>query len=437
MRAYICRMFLSNLVKQFLGNHNVKKTDVLLVAVSGGMDSMLLWETLRSLGYKTIGVHINYKLRGEESDKDELLVRDYAKKHGLDVEVFVANPNNFKGNLQEKARIFRYEKFETIRAKRNIKYVCTAHHANDDAETFFVNLIRGAGIGGLKGISEKRDEFLRPFLKITKKQLSATAEEMGLTWREDQSNATDKYLRNKIRHHILPKFLALDPRAESGLQNSLSVLKNQNQLFKYFIEKYKADHLKTENGLEVLEMTDELKKMPQLLFEILWPYGNFNAKKILAALGQPGKHFISEDYTVWIDRNRLLIEKNEAFSPKKMLISEETKITDLGLSFGFLNSLPQPFAPTQRQAWLNANLLEFPLTLRSWQPGDIFTPFGMKGQKKISDYLTDLKMPVPLKKHVLVLTNKGKVVWLVGQRIDESYKVNKSTKFIYFAELLK
>jgi len=430
-------MFVTNTVQQFLSNHQVNKTDVLLVAVSGGMDSMLLWETLNNLDYKTVGVHINYKLRGKDSNQDEQLVRDYAKKRGLDLEVFTANPADFKENLQEKARIFRYLKFEETCAVKNIKYVCTAHHANDDAETFFVNLIRGAGIGGLKGIAEKRDKYLRPFLKITKKQLSAAAKKMGLTWREDQSNATDKYLRNKIRHNILPIFLEADPRAESGLQNSLEVLKNQNELYQYFIKKYKTENIKTESGLLVVEITEELLKMPQLLFEVLLPYGKFNASKIIDALGQPGKKFISETHTVWIDRNRILVEKNEDFSSNEMLIYKETKSSDLGFEFSFKTSLPKQFKPSPKQAWLNANLLTFPLTVRTWQLGDVFTPFGMKGQKKISDYLTDIKMPVPLKKHVQVLESNGEIIWLVGHRINEKYKVNKDTNLIYFAELLK
>ena len=431
-------MLVSKVVQKFLKNAGVKHNDVLIVAVSGGLDSMLLWDTIRNLGYATVGVHINYKLRGLESDQDEQLVRDYAKEHNLILEVFTANPANFKENLQEKARIFRYEKFEEIRAKRKVNFVCTAHHANDDAETFFVNLIRGAGIGGLKGIAQKRDEFLRPFLRISKKQLLAYADEVGLKWREDQSNASDKYLRNKIRHHVLPEFLKLDERAETGLQDSLKVLKNQNELYKYFIKKYKTENLKEEEGLVVLNLTNDLIKMPQLLFEILSPYGNFNANKIIVAAAQPGKQFISDTHTVWVDRNRLLIEENspETTLNEKLKIEKSTVEMD-GFKFQFISSLPKPFKPAQQQAWLNAEMLDFPLTLRTWQQGDKFQPFGMKGQKKISDYLNDIKIPVPLKKKVQVLVNQGEIIWLVGHRIDERFKVNESTKLVYFAELLK
>ena len=188
-------MVLTQHVSENLKNAGVLKSHKLIVAVSGGMDSMLLLDTIRTLGFDTIAVHINYNLRGEESDKDEQLVRAYAEKHNLDLRVFQGKPEDFKTNLQEAARLFRYQKFEDVKTETNANWVLTAHHFNDDAETFFLNLVRGAGLNGLKGISAKRDYFLRPFLNISKLTLAAEAFTLGTPWREDSSNKTDKYLR--------------------------------------------------------------------------------------------------------------------------------------------------------------------------------------------------------------------------------------------------
>lgn len=431
-------MDLSLHVAKKLSEFGVKTSDKLIVAISGGMDSMLLWETIRSIEYSTVGVHINYNLRGEESNKDESLVRAFAKEHDLQLEVFQADPNEFDSNLQEKARAFRYQKIEEVKQAHNAKWLLTAHHLDDDNETFFLNLVRGAGIQGLKGISEKRDYVLRPFLGVSKAQLKEKAIDLGLNWREDESNQTDKYLRNKIRHTILPKIKELDSRAEMGLQNSMRILKAQNDAFSFLVNEYREKYIKVFAGYKSLQLTEELVGQPQLLFELLVAFGHFQVDKIIASKDESGKQFISETHTLYLDRGRLLITENS----KEDLVSEtlsenSTEVDSKFLRFESIEELPQGFNFNSSVAAFDKDKLQFPLILRNWKKGDFFQPFGMKGRKKVSDYLIDSKVPLPLKNKVLVLTSNDEIIWLVGYRSDERFKVTTNTKKIYLADLLK
>jgi len=431
-------MDLSLIVTHKLAEFGVKTSDKLIVAVSGGMDSMLLWETMLSLEYATVGVHINYNLRGEESSKDESLVCAFAKEHDLQLEVFQADPKMFESNLQEKARTFRYQKFDEVKQAHNTNWLLTAHHLDDDVETFFLNLVRGAGIHGLKGISKKRDSVLRPFLGVSKTQLKEKALEIGLEWREDQSNRTEKYLRNKIRHSIVPQIKDSDSRAEKGLRSSLRLLKDQNAVFELLLSDYRSKNISFENGLGKLELTEELIENPQLLFEVLTPYGQFQVEQIIAAKNESGKQFISETHTLYLDRGRLLITENsEEGEVFETLQESSTKDDSEFIEFESLELLPKDFEFKASVAAFDLDKLQFPLILRNWKKGDSFQPFGMKGRKKVSDFLIDNKVPLPLKNKVLVLTSNNKIVWLVGHRIDDRFKVTKKTKKIYLANLLK
>ena len=421
-----------------LSKIGVKKSDKLIVAISGGMDSMLLWELLRNAYYSTIGVHVNYNLRGGESQKDEDFVRAYAEKNGLSLEVFQADPENYSSNLQEEARLFRYQKFEDVKQTQKADWILTAHHSDDNAETFFLNLVRGAGIQGLKGISEKRDSILRPLLAFSKAQLREEALALGLEWREDASNKTDKYLRNKIRHSILPMFMELDSRAEQGLRNSMTILKSQNAVFGLLIDEYRKQHVQIHTGYKSLELTQALIDQPQLLFELLRPYGQFQVENIIASKKESGRQFIADTHTIYLDRGRLLIIENV---PEKEVYEriEESSIESASaiLKFETLKRLPEGFKFTNQIAAFDLDKLQFPLLLRNWKKGDAFQPFGMKGHKKVSDFLIDKKVPLPLKNKVLVLTSNGEIIWLVGYRTDDRFKVSSKTKKIYLANLLK
>lgn len=431
-------MDLSQHVAKKLSEFGVKKSDKLIVAVSGGMDSMLLWETIRALEYPSVGVHINYNLRGEDSKKDEALVRTYAKENGLELEVFQGDPESFAANLQEEARLFRYQKFETVKQSHKAKWLLTAHHLDDDTETFFLNLVRGAGIQGLKGISEKRDHVLRPFLGLTKEQLKEIVFKLGLRWREDESNKSEKYLRNKIRHSVLPKVQELDDKAEKGLQNSMRILKAQNEVFALLLNAYREEHLKQFSNYKSVELTEVLVRHPQLLFELLEPFGHFQVNQIISAKDESGKHFISESHTLYLDRGRLLIIENSEEQNVYETLSENCVNADSEyLHFESLEQLPSGFDFKASIAVFDQDKLHFPLTLRNWKKGDSFQPFGMKGRKKVSDYLIDIKVPLPLKSKVLVLTSNDDIIWLVGHRSDDRFKVSSETKKIYLATLLK
>jgi tRNA(Ile)-lysidine synthase len=325
-----------------------------------------------------------------------------------------------------------------VRTKTDTKLVLTAHHKNDDQETFFLSLVRGAGLNGLKGISEKRQHFIRPLLGFSKTELKDFALSVSLEWREDASNQTDKYLRNKVRHSVIPAFLDADERAASGMEKTIKTLKAQNDVFQLLVENYRKAHFESKSGLISLKLTEELTQYPQLLFEVLLPYGHFEVDQIIASKSKSGKKFQSEYNTVYLDRGYLLIEENSAEAQKEAQIGLDANADSKGiLQFKTLNSLPSGFEYSDGNASFDFDTLHFPLVLRPWQQGDSFQPFGMKGRKKVSDYLIDAKVPLPLKNKTLVLTSQGEIVWLVGHRIDDRFKVTSKTKKIYLANLLK
>lgn len=423
-------------VKKVLEVNSIPLNEPLVLGVSGGVDSMLLWHTLKELKQRVVAVHINYHLRGVASNKDAEVVKSFAKEHDLPLFCFDGKSESLNKNLQEEARKIRYAHFNDVTKQEGARFIVTAHNKDDNEETFFLNLIRGAGVKGLSAMQLKSERMLRPLLSISKEEIYNYAKEIGLTWREDESNQSDKYLRNGIRHQILPTLKQLDERAESGIQNTISILSKQNQLLELFVEKVKEQVFFTQFGFTCIQLSGEIKKYPQLLYELLKPYGSFDVDKILRT-EEPGKFFESSEWRIWVDRGFLLLE--EISEPKAIDIWiewGEDKALDLGLQFSMHTGLYEmEFKP--ENGWMDLEKLSFPLRLRNWKEGEKFKPFGMKGSKKVSDYLTDEKIPVPVKNNTLVLESNGQIAWLVGHRIDDRFKVTAKTKKIYLATLLK
>jgi tRNA(Ile)-lysidine synthase len=434
------------------------RRDKLLVAVSGGADSMallcLLWENNYDFGI----AHCNFQLRGEESDADEKFVERFAgfvtsnfHKRRFDTEgVAMAQ----KKSIQETARDLRYEWFEELRQKYDYQYVLTAHHASDSVETMLFNLSRGTGLKGLTGIKPKNGNVIRPLLGATKADVLAYIEEYKIPFREDSSNESDKYSRNFIRHQVVSKFGELNPDFEQNVLNTIYRLEEAQKLIEFSIKSIRAQIVKT-SGSQTRISLDTLKHMPSnktILFEILKEFG-FNGQQVFDILNdaKTGAKFYSSTHELLIDRTDIIVQlidkqrdndftrtftegyRTVVVKQGYFNISEKTKavsFNDCKMTMMKLTELKPLINTNKNTAQLNYAQLIFPLKLRHWQTGDRFQPIGMNGNSQLlSDYFQQQKMSEYDKKNVWILENgDGRICWVVGYRIAEPFKLMEKTK---------
>lgn len=395
----------------------------LILALSGGIDSMVLADLLLKGKADFVLAHCNFHLRGEESDGDEQFVREYASRNGLTVYVKQFETKAYAKehgiSIEMAARDLRYAWFEELRQQLGYDYIAVAHHADDQLETFFINLLRGAGIRGLKGMQPINGNIIRPLLNVSREEIHQYANEHGIKWREDHTNAETHFLRNKIRHELLPVIDSISKEGRASILKSISHLASENELYRELVK----EKLSTAN-------CQLLTANYQLLFERLRDYG-FNTDQvnfIYEALGgQPGKTFFSPTHRVTIERNGLeltpICQQNE---------------TPVDLSYEqFSNDNSFVLDTSPKVAQLDYDKLTFPLKLRKWRAGDRFYPLGMKGSRLLSDFLKDLKLTTRQKEECHVLTTANdEIVWVVGRRVDERFKVADQTKTILKVQMV-
>lgn len=446
-------MMLDTFQKQLaqLADKDVKSCSFLL-AVSGGLDSVVIAELFRLGGYNYSVAHCNFQLRGKESEEDEKFVQELTKKH--DVKFFSTKfettdfCNEYKVSVQMGARQLRYEWLEEIRQQNKFNFIVTAHHADDAIETFFINLFRGTGLSGLHGIKGKNENIIRPMLDFYRSQIEAFAKENKLIWREDSSNETDKYERNKIRHHLIPLLTEITPKAKESIRESMENLARTEMVLNDALEQSCRPWISTSNDRINIDfrLFDEVKAKAEYLYEIIkeWSFNYEQCKQISETLSinQPGKVFLSATHRMVIDRDKLIIEPNELqtqdIAVKIDKEQQEISFNASKLTFNITQRDKNFVIPTQAEvAALDFDKLEFPLTIRKWQPGDRFHPLGMKQAKKVSDFLVDNKVSLTDKNHVYVLLSGDDVVWLVGYRPDDRYKITEATKKVYLCLLQK
>lgn len=410
-----------------------------LLACSGGLDSMALAHLLHTAGISLELAHVNFGLRGEESDGDEEFVKKWGQEHGLRVHVHQAKTQEWAEkngvSIQMAAREIRYQFFEEIRRNNSLAGIVVAHQEDDQLETIFLNLARGTGIEGLYGMSERRGELIRPLLPFSRAQLAAYAEEVPLTWQEDRSNASTDYKRNKLRHQGLPALYSLEPDTRQNLLQSFARLKDTGKAFSGLFELWKAAHIREQQGMSVLayQAIRNMQGVASLLYYWLRPYG-FNSdqtQSLAESLTEikSGALFRSASFEVCLDREKLLLYPiSTPFSGVEFSYGSTTfelpdgrYEVDYGTKLASIDRNPE-------HALLDLDCLEFPLHLRSWQEGDRFIPLGMSSEKKLSDFLIDNKVPIPLKKEVKVLVSGNKIAWVVGMRIADWAKVSPSTQ---------
>ena len=432
------------------------KTDKILLTVSGGIDSVVMCELFHKAGLKFGIAHCNFQLRGDESDGDENFVEELAEKYKVKFHSVSFDTSAFakknKLSIQVAARQLRYQWFEEIREQFDYKYLATAHHQNDSIETFFINLIRGTGIAGLHGILPKQNNIIRPLLFVTKEQIELFAKKNKLKHREDSSNASDKYVRNKIRHQLIPLLKELNPNIHQTIAEDIQRLSDTEKVYKKEIENKRSKIVKkNKNTIRIsIKEIQKLKPRVAYLFEFLRPMG-FNsatiAEIIISLDGISGKQFFSSTHRLIKDRDFLIIEPNETLNIKK--ISEKKKEANyfikksqknliaekLKLNFkSIAKTINYKLKTTNESASIDFDKLQFPLEIRKWEKGDTFYPLGMKGKKKLSDFFIDKKISIPEKENTLLLISKGKIVWVIGLRMDDRFKITDKTKKIYFVE---
>jgi tRNA(Ile)-lysidine synthase len=413
-----------------------------LLGISGGIDSVCLGHLLYKAGIQFALAHVNFGLRKEESDEDEQFVYQLASDWGVQCHVYKAQYDEIHMDglsVQMAARDLRYSWFNQICENDGFDGVIVAHHFEDQIETVLLNLLRVTGIEGLYGMAEKRGNVIRPLLPFRRSELEAYMQAGGHVWREDSSNKKTLYKRNYVRHAVIPVIQEGFPEGISALDQSFGRLKETGKAFFYLYQNWKESNIKTIADGQYLDI-EELKHVPgrvMLLYYWLRDFGyTYAAVQDLAQaidIGQVGKKFLGTGYVLNLDRTQLILAK---ISPRltPFMISKHDIEVEFGLGTYELMKLDAPVTLDRNpeNAMLDFEKLEFPLEVRSWQEGDRIVPLGMKSEKKISDLLVDMKIPLVQKDKIQVLCSKGQIVWLVGFRISDRYKCDDSSRHITY-----
>jgi len=435
---------------QFIEKHQLfTKNDRILLAVSGGIDSVVMAKLFSLSNYEFGIAHVNFGLRGEESQADELFVKKFAK--GLKVPFYAiqfetkAFAEAEKISIQQAARMLRYQWFEEIAAKENYQKIATAHHRSDQAETVLFNLTRGTGIAGYHGIPVENGKIVRPMAFASQEQIFDTVVSYKLAWREDSSNQSSKYSRNFIRQEVMPKLMELNPSLDQTIaENAQKVIDIEQWIEDEYVN-WQKNHLfaDAEDLILVKEINTEQSKERVLLGKFLQSKNfNFSQTTLIfkAAKEQAiGKVFESPTHILNIDRDQWLVKIKDQQSFRPILIQEDEEEITLNnhlLKLYFEEKTEDFEIPSSPQiACLDAEKLEFPLEIRKYQEGDWFCPLGMNQKKLISDFLTDKKVPLLKKQNTYLLLSQGSVVWVIGHRIDNRFKVTEKTEEVYVLEV--
>ena len=427
--------------------------DKVILALSGGIDSMVLADLLLKAKVEFVAAHCNFHLRGHESDGDDWFVRKFAEKRGIQCYVKHFETEKYAAkhgiSIEMAARDLRYAWFEQLRQQLGYDKIAVAHHADDQAETFFINLLRGAGLNGLKGMKPQNGVIIRPLLWASREQIRQYAVENHIVWREDHTNVESVYLRNKIRNQLLPVFDELQPEARQGLYKSLEHLSAENELYRALLKEKLAQIVEQGGDVQRLPFSKLVKaKVPepvegpvysfQLLFEWLRQYG-FNTDQchfIYDAIGTGiGNQYCSATHHVVIGRNDLQLSelKEKTDDEIQIQIGEEVILSPIRLRFSKLERTADFIIDKSPEvAQLDFNKLSFPLTLRHWRHGDRFHPLGMKGSKLLSDFFVDQKFTEYQKQNVWLLVSAGgDILWVVGYRLDDRFKIVNDTKTVF------
>ncbi|MBF4492027.1 tRNA lysidine(34) synthetase TilS [Flavobacterium sp. MR2016-29] len=415
----------------------------LFLAVSGGLDSMVLLHLLNQLPYEIAVLHCNFQLRGLESFGDQNFIQEYCDQNNIsvfttqfDTEAFA---KDYKLSTQVAARELRYSWFYELLETKNFDYVLTAHHADDNLETFIINLTRGTGLEGLTGILEQNDKIIRPLLPFSREEILKYAQENNIKWREDSSNASNKYLRNKIRHDLVPILKEINPNFLNAFQKTQLYLQESKEMVEdasIMIYQQVAKEVEEDIHFDL----NQLKKLPNYksyLYQWLNEFGFLAWNDIYDLVeGQSGKQVFSTEFRLLKNRNVLILSPISEMSEKDEfeIRENETEVNfPLKLSLCKVDHIT---IDSNKAIFVDAEKIHFPLVLRKWNEGDVFHPFGMQGKsKKVSKLFKDEKLSLIEKEKTWILSSDNQIVWIVGIRQDERFRIENTTNKILKIEL--
>lgn len=423
-------------------NLSFLKGKKLLLAVSGGVDSMVLLQLFKQLHFNISVAHCNFNLRGDESDEDEAFVQSICDS--LKIKLFVSHFNTeeytilHKQSIQIAARQLRYDWFHELLEKEGFDYLLTAHHLDDSAETFLINFTRGTGLDGLTGIPQVNDEIIRPLLAFSREEIENYANENSIKWREDSSNASDKYLRNKLRQDILPVLKELNPGFLKSFQQTLENLQQAQSMVddaSRIVYRKVVEDVNFQKRIHLSELMI-LPNYQAYLYQWLKPF-RFTAWQDIYDLveAQSGKQIFSEKYRLLKDREVLILEELSMHDSASYFIEENQTETEHPIALKMTYVTNVTALQDDSVIFVDKDSLKFPLVFRKWEEGDYFYPFGMDGKKKISKYFKDEKFSLIDKENTWLLCSGNDIVWIVGKRADRRFSVTKTTQTIIKIEL--
>lgn len=427
-----------NAVKIYFDKTFTHKPDKVLLALSGGADSMVLAHILLKLQIPFAAAHCNYQLRGNESNEDEQTVASFCKENNILLHSKKFNTLDYckqnKVGIQEGARNIRYDYFKDLCTRYKYNFICTAHQKNDFAETYLFNLFRGAGIKGLRGILPKRDNLIRPMLDAEKKEIYTYAQKHQVPYREDQSNYKNDYSRNYIRNEIIPELLLLQPNLISDIYESGQDMQKLQQYKMDQLASFEQQFIVREENHFQININDWLSRAGGVnFFKIYLLELGFNKDAIKNILhAKSGSKFFSTDYLLELYKSKGIVTRREQLPEiPEQLIDKNTASVIIGTKEYTIKRIPAGITTfTPGRLYFDADLLTYPLLLRKWEPGDKFIPFGMTGFKKVSDFLTDLKVPAYIKNNTCVLISEDKIAAVIPYRTDNRFLLTDQTSIV-------
>ncbi len=408
----------------------------IILACSGGIDSVVLTHLCQKLNLKFSLAHCNFKLRGEESYKDARFVQDLAKMMGVELLQKDFDTHSIQesegGSIQMVARNLRYQWFDALLHEERFDVLLTAHHADDDLETFLINLSRGTGIEGLSGIPERRNNIVRPLLLFSREEISAFAKTERIHWREDASNDDIKYLRNAVRHQVIPNLKKLHPSFLQNFRKTQQLLKQTKAIAAEEIKRQKMLLFKGDAELYTISIVQlrKLNPLESYCYALFKQFGFKEPKEIIRLMtSDSGKELHSLSHRLLKDRTYFLLQKKELKHAEKYHIDQRSTYIDKPIAL----KLEEVYAVNELKKetiYVDKETLNYPLTLRKWEKGDYFYPYGMRGKKKLSKFFKDEKMNQIAKERQWLLVSGDDILWVVGKRADDRFKVTQKTKTI-------
>jgi tRNA(Ile)-lysidine synthase len=436
--------------KRYIREHNLLQPGgKILLAVSGGIDSMVMTHLFMHAGISVGIAHCNFSLRSGESDRDEEMVSEFAAENNIEFFTTRFDTKSYASenglSVQMAARELRYRWFESIRKENEYDAIAVAHNLNDNIETMFINLIRGTGIAGLTGMRPSANNIIRPLLFATRREIVSYCTKNNINYREDMSNADIKYLRNRIRHQVIPLLKEINPSIESTLNDTAGILSGINEAFTNYINQLRVKLSGTNNGCTVFRASLLIQYINNkaVLFELFRPYGiaEISVNDLINIIkGKTGSRLMTGSHLILKNRDEIVVSPLTANDFNVMIINNRRELKQISqvLSVKSVKVGDNFKIPSETSiACIDEEKLAFPLSVRKWHQGDFFFPLGMKNKKKISDYFTDNKYSLIDKDNSLLLESGGMVVCILGERIDDRFKITAKTRKALIIETLK